>query len=210
MYTLYFLPDACSLAIHTLLIELDQPVSLVHRDDEPDYHRLNPVGAVPALRFGSTVLTEGAAIGLYLLQAHPSRLWPDTAPAQNQVVQDLLFANATLHPAYSRLFWLNAHIKDTTARNSALQQAASDLSRLWQLVESRLVAQPFLAGREPGLADILLAVYARWDSNFSVTIERGKRTRQLIASLHQRPAFQRALAQQNAYQQTPAAACGIA
>src|SRR5208282_290999 len=43
----------------------------------PDYLRLNPMGKVPAIRHGDTVVTECAAICAYLADAFPqSRLAP--------------------------------------------------------------------------------------------------------------------------------------
>jgi glutathione S-transferase len=198
MYTLYCLPDACSLATHTLLIELGQPVQLVHRDDAPNFHALNPVGSVPALDTGDALLTEGAAINLYLLQRYPSGLWPTGAERQRQALQDIMFANATMHPAYSRLFFIKANIADEASRLQALQRAADAINKLWAVLDQRLADQPFLGGMQPGAADIMLAVYARWGAFFPVDIQLGHATQRLLRTIEASASFQRALTEQQA------------
>jgi len=198
MYTLYYLPHACSLATHTLLIELNQAVQLVHRDDAPNFNVLNPVGSVPALQTDDALLTEGAAINLYLLQTHANSLWPKSAQQQRQTVQDIMFANATLHPAYSRLFFIKANIDDEASQMQALSRAADAINRLWTVVETRLAEQPFLSGAHYGAADIMLAVYARWSVYFPVDIVLGEHSRRMVTAIENSPSFQRALAEQAA------------
>ncbi|MDX1452350.1 MAG: glutathione S-transferase N-terminal domain-containing protein, partial [Oleiphilaceae bacterium] len=60
MYTLYFLPDACSLATQVVLHELNLPVSLVNKQTLVDFNAINPVGTVPVLQKDSKTYTEGA------------------------------------------------------------------------------------------------------------------------------------------------------
>lgn len=198
MYTLYCLPNACSLATHTLLIELGQPVALVHRDDAPNFAQINPVGSVPALQTKDGLLTEGAAINLYLLQQHPSALWPTQADGQRRAIEDMLFANATVHPAYSRLFFVKANIADPVIQSQTLQRAAEAITKLWAVVEQRLAEQPFLGGAQHSAADIMLTVYARWGEYFPVHIELGRSTQRMLKAVAALPSFQRALQEQDA------------
>lgn len=118
MYTLYVLPGACSLAVHVVLRELAQDVTLIHRDSVRDYRALNPVGTVPTLVSDNLVLRESVSMILYLLEKHRSDLLPTNQVKRRQALEDLLFANATLQPAYGRLYFLNRHAFEPSARQA--------------------------------------------------------------------------------------------
>lgn len=116
MYKLYFIPGACSLATQVILRELNQPVELINRMMVKNFEQINPTGNVPVLDSGEQFLKEGAGIVLYLLDKHPNNLFPVNHQEKRAAVENILFANATMHPAYSKLFlsinnrlmmWLN-------------------------------------------------------------------------------------------------------
>jgi glutathione S-transferase len=194
VYKLYFSPGACSLAVQVVLRELGQPFDLINKASVANYQQINPVGAVPALEVDGTVLTEGAAIILYLLHKHANDLLPGEAAARQQAIQQLMFANATVHPAYSKLFFLNNQLADGAVRQQLLQAAAEQISKLWQLVDTRLQSQPYLSGQHHSAADILLAVYAGWGQFFPVTIDIGLRAQAMIDKVRALPGYQAAVA----------------
>uniref|UniRef100_UPI003564F2E2 glutathione S-transferase family protein n=1 Tax=Pontibacterium sp. TaxID=2036026 RepID=UPI003564F2E2 len=105
MYTLYYLPSACSLATLTVLLEMEHPVTLINKTKIDNFAEVNPVGSVPVLVDGDQTLVEGAAILLYLLQQKPNPLFPQDKDAQQHAIQNIMFANATMHPAYGRVFF---------------------------------------------------------------------------------------------------------
>ncbi|GAB3038160.1 glutathione S-transferase family protein [Bowmanella dokdonensis] len=194
MYTLYFSKGACSLATQVILRELNQPFELVSKARTPDFNKVNPIGAVPALAVDGEILTEGAAIILYLLQKHPNDLLPGAASARQQGIEDLMFANATVHPAYSKLFFIASVLPDGDVKTQAFSAAAQQLSGLWQRVENKLADQPYLGGLHPSPADVLLAVYESWGQFFPVTIPVGPRSRTMIDSIRNRPSYLAAVA----------------
>ena len=146
MYTLYYLPDACSLATQVVLHALGQDVDIVDIQQLSDFTAINPVGSVPVLVDGDNTLREGAAILLYLLNKHQSHMLPNSGAGREQAIQDILFANATMHPAYGRLFFIAQHIKDENAKQMAFTAAAKAISKLWLVVEQQLAGQVFLGG----------------------------------------------------------------
>lgn len=198
MYTLYYLPDACSLATQVVLHELGQDVDIVDIQQLNDFTAINPVGSVPVLIDGDSTLREGAAILLHLLNKHQSHMLPYSGAGREQAIQDILFANATMHPAYSRLFFIAQHIDDESARQVAFTAAAEAISKLWQVVEQQLAEQAFLGDDRASAADILLAVYSRWGASFPVTIAQGSNTAQMLAAVQTMPSFQRAIAAEQA------------
>lgn len=198
MYKLYFLPGACSLATQVVLHELGQPVQLINKQQVADFNQINPVGTVPVLVDNGQPYREGAAIMLYLLDKHPNTLLPSSGQARLQGIQNILFANATMHPAYSRLFFIAQNISANTAQAEAYQRASQAINQLWQVVEEQLAQQPFLGGAQPSAADIMLTVYSRWGGAFPVTINIGPRTQQMLDHVLAMPSFQRALAAEQA------------
>lgn len=193
MYSLYFLPSACSLATQVVLRELDQPFELIHRDNQEAFATINPVNAVPALVEQQTIYTEGAAIMWYLLTKHPSYLLGQNPAERNTALMDIMFANATMHPAYGRLFFLSQHNDAANQFAELFESAANAISKLWTVVESRLEGQSFLGGDHVSAADIMLAVYARWGSMFPVEIKIGPNAQKMIDHVHDMPSFVAAL-----------------
>ncbi|BEI25293.1 glutathione S-transferase family protein [Vibrio fluvialis] len=193
MYTLYYSPGTCATATQVILLELGQDVKIVDRAHVADFAAITPIQAVPVLVDGEHTLTEGAAIILHLLTKHENTLLPSHGFARQNAIQNILFANATMHPAYSRLFFIAANIDDEAVKQSALNQAADAISTLWRYVESLLQAQPYLGGNAPSAADILLAVYATWGAYFPVDINIGPRSRHMIETVQAMPNFQRTI-----------------
>lgn len=199
MYTLYFSPDACSLATHTVLNLLGETVEIIHKQDEPNFLELNPMGLVPVLKDGDTVLIEGLPILHYLLTKHRNKLWPHSAAAQQRALQNLAFANASVHPAYGRLFFLANTIEDEAVRTEAFKVAARSIDQCWAAVEKMLEGQLFLGGNTLSAADILLAVYARWGQFFPVDINIGPKAKAMIDNVYATEAFRKALSAEQQY-----------
>jgi len=202
MYKLHYLPNACSLATQAILRELDQPVQLVNKTDTSNFSTLNPVGAVPVLVDGERVLREGAAIILYLLDKHDNALMPTDPEARSQAIENILFANATMHPAYGRLFFIGEHLDDGPAKDRAFEAAANAINHLWDVVEQKLDQHAFLGGDRVSAADILLTVYSRWGGYFPVDIRIGERAKRMLDSVTQLESFQRSLQAENADSKT--------
>ena len=75
--TLYHVAPSRSSVVLWMLEELGEPYDLnvmsfkTGETRSADYLRINPMGKVPALKHGDTVITEGAAICTYLADAFP-------------------------------------------------------------------------------------------------------------------------------------------
>lgn len=193
MYTLYYLPHTCSMATHTVLNILKQPVELVRKDRAADFLNTNPANVVPALQNGDTVVTEGAAILLYLLDKHDNNLLPKSGRAREVAVENIMLANASMHPAYGRLFFAAANIEDDKAKAAFFDAATNAINKLWQVVEGKLAGRKFLGGDTISAADILLSVYSRWGEYFPVDIRIGANTQAMIERVLSSPEFKLAL-----------------
>ena len=197
MYQLFYSPGACSMAVHVLLNELQQPVTLTKVDlSQPRPAELlkhNARGQVPTLVDGDLSVVEGAAIMLHLADKHPTPLLP-AAPGRERssALQWLMFCNASLHPAYSKLFGAQRMQLDAAVKEQLIKAYVDQINSLWHMVEQRLEHSPYLAGSTPTLADILCAVIANW-AQAETRIHRGPKTKPLLQKIISRPAYQRAL-----------------
>ncbi len=200
MYTLYYSPGTCSMAIHVVLNEINtafelSPVILANGDHKkPEYLKINPRGAVPALKDGDSVILEGAAILLHLADKHKLALLPASGMARTKAIEWLMFANATMHPAYARAFFVNKNCADEKAKQELLTVACAQINALWADVEKTLATQPYVCGEECTLADILLTVIANWGGYLpSNSVVLGEHCKQLFKRVINRPSYQKAL-----------------
>lgn len=125
----------------------------------------------------------------HLLNTHPSALLNPNA--KHTALEHIMFANATMHPAYGRLFFLS---QQPEQHATLMQSAANAITKLWAVVETKLVDQPYLGGHSVSAGDIMLAVYARWGQMFDVDIEIGPNCQRMIAAVQARDSFQAAIA----------------
>jgi glutathione S-transferase len=190
MDTLYYSPGTCSLATQVILREIGAEFTLKNKKDVADFSTISKVGAVPVLHNGTRYLREGAAIILYLLEQHKNSLLPESGEARTQAIQNLLFANATVHPAYSKLFFLGNAAKDESQKIELMKAAAQSLDKLWTVVEDELGDKPFLGGSSVSPADILLAVYSNWGKFFPVEIHIPDTVQAMIKRVMQMPTYQ--------------------
>jgi glutathione S-transferase len=195
MYTLYTLPGSCSTGIVVLLEKLGVPYQLIKRNDVPDYQEMVPTNQVPALKTeGGRILTEGAAIALYLLEKYDNDMLPTDIEARSEFYQWLHFDYSTLHPAYGRMFAIAFKIKlSDEVKEKTLQQLADTVSSLWTILDKRLETRKFILGDKPTHADYMAAVYSSWNAGFANTkIEMGKNVKRFIADVASLPEFKAA------------------
>jgi glutathione S-transferase len=115
---------------------------LVDLDDRPAWiYEKNPLGRVPVLEEGAFVLPESAVIDEYLEERYPEPpLWPADA-AERAFGRLLVFRFDRLSKPYYAL---------RRGEDGARERLDAELAKLNAVLD----AQPYLSGREYGLADI--------------------------------------------------------
>ncbi len=162
---LYFSPMACSMATRIALyeaggdarfIEVDPPSKTLLQDGS-DFHAINPLGLVPALRTDDgAILTENAAI----LQ-HVAERFPDSAIAagagmeRNRLQQWLCFIGTELHKSLFQPQLLKK--TPAEAKAYALEVGRSRLDYL----DNHLKGREFLLDRF-SVADAYLTTVLNW------------------------------------------------
>lgn len=205
MYTLYYSPAACSMAVHVILNELNQEVKLVNvslsegKNRDPEFLKVNPRGQVPVLVDDGHVIREGAAIIVYLMDKHNSALLPKSGKERATALQWLMYGNATLHAAYSKAFMINRAEIDNAAKATLMKAAIGAINTLWAELDSELATKPYLCGNECSAADILVTVIANWAQWLPAEhiIVLGDNVKRLVKTVIARPAYQKAIAAEN-------------
>lgn len=200
MYTLYTIPGSCSSGITVLLEKLRLEYTPVKREDVPNYSDIVPTNQVPALKTpDGQIITEGAAIVLYLLEKHDSPMLPADLSRKAEFLRWLMFDYATLHPAYGRMFAIQYKIQmEEGEKKGVLQQSADYVSSLWAILDKELETKSYITGDQPTIVDYLAAIYSSWGNNFQdVNITLGKNVKRLIDQVSALAEFQAGYKKEN-------------
>ncbi len=148
MYVLHYAPDNASLIVRLALEEARAPyrTELVDRmakaQRSPAYLALNPAGLIPALETPDGVMSETAAILLYLSERHAGLFPPPGDPARAQALRWLIYVANTLHPALRVLFYPEKYVEGDTG--PLLAKTKRNVSAHLSLLETNLGNAPFL------------------------------------------------------------------
>lgn len=205
MYKLFYSPGACSLAVHVILNELAVPFEAIRKSTKdgslksPEFLKLNPRGQVPLLIAGDTPVKEGGAIITWLLDTHKSALLPASGMERAKALEWLMWANASLHPAYSRGFWMMHQQIDEKAKATLNQSIYTQIQSYWDEAEARLAQSKFLGGDAIGAADILITVISQWGVGHEFKF--GPNLQRVFKAVQDRPTWQKAVAAEKAQAQ---------
>ena len=200
MYTLYSLGGSCSTGITILLKKLDVAFKIIQRGDVDNYSSLVPTNQVPALKDNELLITEGAAIALYVLEKHHNNMLPSEFPEKAEFLRWLMFNYSTLHPAYNRVITLSRCMEDSEPNKAAILQTLADkVSALWKIVDDRLATRQFMVGDDVTIIDYLITIYTSWGNMFPNTkIILGPNVTRLVKEVSALPEFVWAYGTENA------------
>lgn len=196
MYELYYSPGACSMSVHIAMEELGLDYK-IHKVDlqkgeqrSPEFLKINPRGQVGTLMTPDGIVTENAAMIIYLNDKHQGHLLPKRGYERAQALQWLMYANSTLHPAYSKALFC----KKNNAEDALMKTACDAIQAQWDMVERQLDqgGGPYLMGDTFCAGDIYVAVIANWQ--FIPHLPTfGPKTTEFLKTVIARPAYQKSL-----------------
>jgi len=164
---LYYMPSACSLASHIVLEWIGKPYEAhrLSRDElkSPDYLKVNPMGAVPAITDGDWALNQNAAVLEYLVETHPDcGLMGDGTPRSRAEVRRWLgFVNSDVHKTFSLVFGPQRFMSSEAGQEELRKSASERLRELFGVADQRLAGREWLADQR-SIADAYLYVVLRW------------------------------------------------
>src|SRR6266700_7529581 len=172
--TLYHAAPSRSSITLWMLEEIGEPydihfLSLSKGDNRtPDYLAVNPMGKVPALKHGDTVITEAAAICAYLADEFPrAKLNVPIGTAYRGVyLKWLFFGPSCIEPATMD----RAFPRKEEARRAAL--GYGDFDTVIDVAAQAVASGPYLLGEQFTAADVVIGSTLRWGMMFKGLPER--------------------------------------
>jgi len=152
----------------------------------PDYLAINPMGKVPAIKHGDTIVTECAAICAYLADAFPhARLAPPLAE-RGAYYRWLFFVAGPLEAAVT-----NHAIGLTPPADKEGLVGYGSYAATLDMLERAVTSGPYVAGDEFTAADVYVGSHIGWGMQFG-SIEKRPAFEAYWKKLESRPAHLRA------------------
>jgi glutathione S-transferase len=172
--TLYHASPSRSSIVLWMLEELGQPYDLhllsLSKGDQskPDYLAVNPMGKVPALKHGDTVITEVAAICTYLADEFPNAKLnvPIGTPQRGVYLKWLFFGPGCFESAV---------IDRAAPRKEEPRRAMlgyGDFDTTMNVVAKAVEKGPWILGEQFTAADVVIGANIRWGMMFKMVPER--------------------------------------
>jgi glutathione S-transferase len=198
MLKLYYAPRTRAVRVRWLLEELGLPYELARIEFRggTNFAQATPLGKLPVLEDGDTVIGESGAILEYILERYgDGRLAPALgSPLRGAFLQWLHFAEGTAFPPLGILIWHRIYRKDAERVAPALEVASERARATLEVIEKHLSSRLHLLGAEFSAADIML-VFTLAVAEFLGELDA--RYPATLAYLHrsmERPAYRRATA----------------
>lgn len=151
------------------------------------YLRTNPMGKVPAISHGNTVVTETAAICAYLADAFPDSGLGPSDSERGTYYRWLFFAAGPLETASAnKMFGF-----EITKEQQAMAGYGS-LPRVVNALESAFGSGPYIIGNRFSAADVYVGSHIDWGVNVMKTIPDKPIFTEYLSLLKNRDAYIRA------------------
>lgn len=191
--TFYTNPMSRGRIARWMLEEVGQPYETVVLEygttmKAPEYLAINPMGKVPAIKHGETVVTECAAVCAYLADAFPQA---GLAPAPTDKLRG---------PYYRWLFFAAGPVEAATTNKSLGVTADSDRkamvgygsqAEVLDVLEKAVTQNEYLLGGRFSAADVYLGSHIGWGLQFG-SMEARPGFAEYVARIHNREAAKRA------------------
>lgn len=197
---LYFAPLACSMATRIAVYELDAKVNFIYVDihtdpdtrllaDGSDYHAINTMGQVPAIRTDTgEMITENPVVLQYVADLYPSGgLVPSGGLDRYHLQQWLNFIGTELHKA-TYIPLLNRGNPE-----GAKEFARRKLPLRMAYLNNHLEKRDFMLERF-SIADCYLVTVLNWSAAAAIELAEWPAIHDYYHRLRQRPSVARAIA----------------
>lgn len=191
--TLYTNPMSRGRIARWMLEEVGEPYETVILDygpamKSPEYLAINPMGKVPAIRYGDMIVTEGAAICAFLADMFPDRglAPPPGNPKRGTYYRWLFFAAGPVESAVTAksLGLLAPSDKKAMAGYGTFEETIDCL-------ETAIRTGPYICGEQFTAADVYVGAQIGWGMMFG-SIDKRPAFEDYVTRIHARPAAIRA------------------
>jgi glutathione S-transferase len=152
----------------------------------PEYLAVNPMGKVPAIRHGDTVVTECAAICAYLADAFPQANLAPALRNRGSYYRWLFFAAGPLEAAIA-----DRTLGVDVPADKQMMVGYGTYAHVMDTLEKAVSAAPYIAGDSFTAADVYIGSHISWGIQFG-TMEKRPAFESYWKRLESRPAHLRA------------------
>jgi glutathione S-transferase len=172
------------------------PVNLRAGDNRrPDFLRLNPAGKVPVLVDGDLVVTESAAIILYLAEKYPEKgLMPADLKQRAQVYRWMMFAVTELEQPLWRITRHTMLYPEDKRLPQDVALARQEFVTMAAILDRHLEGRQFIVGDGITIADCVTAYLIDW-ANEQHLIDDYPQLRSYLERMYARPAAPQRIAE---------------
>lgn len=168
----YTNPQSRGSIVHWMLEEIGRPYTIKVLEygttmKAPEYLAVNPMGKVPAVKHGETVVTEVAAICAYLADAFPEAGLAPEPKHRGDYYRWLFFTTSCLEPAAS-----NHAIGWDPSPDMEMRFGYGSYTRVLDTLSAWLNDRTYVAGESFTAADIVLASHLRWSMTTGLIAKR--------------------------------------
>jgi glutathione S-transferase len=158
----------------------------------PEYLKITPTGAIPAMDDAGFVLTESLAINLYLARKHGGPLAPRGPKEEALMQQWALYGTASIEPQALAILYAHAEGRAGTPEGKAEVAAAAEaLRRPLAVLEAHFQAEGMLVGGRFTVADINMAEILRYTQAHPTLLSEFPAVEAWLKECQARPAFQK-------------------
>jgi glutathione S-transferase len=154
----------------------------------PEYLAINPMGKVPAMKHGDTIVTEGAAICAYLADMFPDRgLAPaPTDPLRGTYYRWLFFGAGPVETAVT-----NNYLNWNPTPEQRMMVGYGSYAAVLDVLEKLVASGTYLLGDRFSALDVYLGSQIAWGIGFG-TMEKRPGFEDYVARITDRPAYRKA------------------
>jgi glutathione S-transferase len=153
----------------------------------PEFLALNPAGKFPALVDGDLVLTESAAIQLYLAEKCPNKgLIPSALADRAQMYRWIFFLVTEIEQPLWRIALHRRIYAENERSPQEVALATRDGKRMVEVLERHMKERQFLAGDRLTVADLNAAYTLDW-ANEAGLLTDAPRLRAFLKTMYARP-----------------------
>jgi glutathione S-transferase len=154
----------------------------------PDFLRLNPAGKVPILVDGDFVVTEFAAIVLYLADKYRAKqLLPDDLKIRAQVYRWVMFAVTELEQPLWRIAKHTMVYSEDKRLPADISLARQEFGEMAAVLDRHMEGRTFIVGDNITAADCVTAYLIDW-ANEQHLIDNYAQLRAYLGRMYARPA----------------------
>ena len=197
---LYYAKDTRASRPRWLLEELGVPYELqrieLGKDNRtPEYQRIHPHGAVPALDDDGTVVFESSAIVLYLADKFPEkRLAPEPGtPKRGHYYQWIAYALCNIEPINGDIFQQTKRLPEAERLPTLVERRRKEWKTVGATLERHFTANAWALGDSFSAADVVLGATCV-TARFVGLLEGFPAIQGYAGRISERPAFVRARA----------------